>query len=185
MARAIEAVGPCRMELRRGRYAALVRAIAGQQVSTAAARSIYEKLRRGVGGYVTPDRIAAATDAELRSFGLSRQKVSYLRDLTTRVDDGALRLDRMTALDDAEVIAALTEVKGIGTWTAEMFLMFVLGRPDVLPVGDLGIRSGFKRVYGLRGEPTPRRMHQLAMPWRPYRSIGSWYLWRALDVDLP
>jgi len=183
MARVIETVGPCRISPRRGRYAALVRAIVGQQVSTAAARSVYEKLRCRAGGYVTPDRVAALRDRDLRDCGLSRQKVSYVRDLSERICDGRLRLGRLAALSDGEVIAALTQTRGIGTWTAEMFLMFVLARPDVLPLGDLGIRNGFKRVYGLRGDPSVARMQQLAEPWRPYRSIGSWYLWRALEQD--
>jgi DNA-3-methyladenine glycosylase II len=183
MARVIDVVGPCEMPLRRGRYAALVRAIVGQQVSTAAARAVHERLRRGAGGHVTARRLDSLSDAELKSFGLSRQKVAYVRDLTGRVLDGSLRLDRMGALADDDVVEALTKVKGVGTWTAEMFLMFVLARPDVLPVGDLGIRHGFKRVYRLRKDPSVVRMQRLSRAWRPYRSVGSWYLWRSLEMD--
>lgn len=183
MADVIEAVGPCGMTMRRGRYSALVRAIIGQQVSTAAARAINERVRLAAGGYVTAERLSGMADADLRACGLSRQKISYVRDLTDRVDSGSLRLERMSGLDDQAVVAALCEVKGVGAWTAEMFLMFVLGRPDVLPIGDLGIRQGFQRVYGLRKEPSAQRMRSLAQPWQPYRSVGSWYLWRALECD--
>lgn len=183
MARVIDAVGPCGMQMKRGRYAALVRAIVGQQVSTAAARAVHERLRKGAGGHITARRLGALSDVELKAFGLSRQKIAYVRDLSARVLDGRLRLERLSTLDDDGVVAALTDVKGVGTWTAEMFLMFVLGRPDVLPVGDLGIRNGFKRVYGLRKEPSAARMQSLSKPWRPYRSVGSWYLWRALETD--
>jgi DNA-3-methyladenine glycosylase II len=183
MAAVIEAVGPCRMTMRRGRYAALVRAIVGQQVSTAAARAIYERVRSAGGGYVTAERLADLKDPDLRSCGLSRQKISYVRDLTERIGDGRLRLDRMAALDDEAAVQALCEVRGVGKWTAEIFLMFVLARPDVLPIGDLGVRQGFMRVYGLRKEPSAGRMHAIAQPWRPYRSVGSWYLWRALETQ--
>ena len=144
---------------------------------------MHERLRRGAGGHVTARRLDGLSNAELRSFGLPRQKVAYVRDLTGRVLDGSLRLDRMSALGDDVVVAALPGVKGVGTWTAEMFLMFVLARADVLPVGDLGIRHGFKRVYGLRKEPSVARMQSLSRAWRPYRSVGSWYLWRSLEVN--
>jgi len=113
--------------------------------------------------------------------GLSGQKLGYLRDLCRRVDDGSLRLDALDALGDEEVIEALTAVKGIGRWTAEMFLMFRLYRPDVLPVGDLGIVKAIQRAYRLRGTPTPARMLQIGERWRPYRSVACWYLWASLD----
>lgn len=149
----------------------------------AAARSIYAKLRVAAGGYVTADRIARLREPELRAVGLSRQKAAYIADLTAHVVRGSLRLQRLDRLDDEEVIEALTVVSGVGRWTAEMFLMFVLRRPDVLPVGDLGIREGFRRVYRLREPATADRMRALAEPWRPHRSVGSWYLWRALELD--
>ena len=181
MAVAIQRIGPYRLPVRRGRYAALIRAITGQQVSTAAARSVYERLRREAGGHVSADRVAGLSAVRLRGCGLSRQKVSYVVDLTERVRCGALRLDRMVGLDDEAVIEELVAVRGIGRWTAEMFLIFVLGRPDVLPVDDLGIQKGFERVYSLRKRPGPDRMRALAKPWRPYRTVASWYLWRSTD----
>ncbi|HYC00129.1 MAG TPA: DNA-3-methyladenine glycosylase 2 family protein [Candidatus Limnocylindrales bacterium] len=182
MAALIEIIGPCTLVPRRGRYAALVRAIIGQQVSTAAARTIYARLAAAAGGRLTPDAVAALSPAELRAAGLSGQKASYVRDLSERVLDGRLRLQRMHLLEDEAVIEELVGVRGIGRWTAEMFLMFVLCRPDILPVDDLGIRNGFRRVYGLRKMPSVARMHQLARPWRPWRTVGSWYLWRALEL---
>lgn len=183
MAEVIALVGPCTLEQRRGRYGALVRAIVGQQVSTAAARSIHARLVAACGGAVSPRAVSRLSTAELRAVGLSARKAGYVADLTARVAGGALRLDRLHAEDDETVIAELCQVHGIGRWTAEMFLMFVLLRPDVLPVGDLGIRNGFRKVYGMKSPPTPERMQRLAEPWRPWRSVASWYLWRALDGE--
>jgi DNA-3-methyladenine glycosylase II len=181
MARLIAGVGACELPRRHGRYASLVRAILSQQVSTSAARTILGRLRLAAGGHLSAERIAGLDDARLRAVGLSRQKAGYVRDLSARVLSGDLRLDHVHKLDDEAVIAHLTQVKGIGRWTAEMFLMFVLNRPDVLPVDDLGIQNGFMRLYGLRKRPTAERMQALASPWRPYRTIGCWYLWRSLD----
>ena len=182
MAAVVRRVGPCTLTPRRQRFQSLVRAIVGQQISTKAARSVFERLRRTVGGYVTASRVAILTNRQLLGVGLSRQKAAYLRDLSARVVSGAVRLNRLDHLDDEAIIRKLTAVKGIGRWTAEMFLMFVLNRPDVLPVADLGLQDGFRRVYGLRRRPTAERMRQLAESWRPYRTVGSWYLWRYLDV---
>jgi len=184
MAGVIEAAGPAQIPRRRSRYAALVSAIISQQVSTTAARAIRRRVQSAAGGFLTAERLAALGESELRGAGLSRQKVAYIIDLTERVRSGRLRLDSMHRLGDEDVVAELTKVHGIGRWTAEMFLMFVLGRTDVLPVGDLGIQEGFVRVYGLRGRPSVRRMAELAAPWRPYRSIGSWYLWRSAEVAI-
>jgi len=182
MARAIKAVGACALPQRRGRYAALVRAIIGQQVSAKSAQSTYNKLRAAAGGHVTPERVGALTTDELRACGLSRQKLGYIVDLTAKVRDGHVRLDRLPGMDDDDIVESLTQVKGIGEWTAHMFLIFVLNRPDVLAVGDLAIQNGFMRVYGLRERPSAEEMHALAAPWRPYRTIGCWYLWRSLDA---
>lgn len=182
LARLIEQVGPCRLPRRRGRYASLVRAIIGQQVSMGAARAIHGRLRAAAGGYVTAERLAALDTTTLRRCGLSRQKCVYIRDLTERVLDSRLRLEAMTHMSNEAVAADLTAVAGIGPWSVDMFLMFVLNRPDVLPIGDLGIRKGFMRVYGLRKHPTPERMRRLAEPWRPYRTVASWYLWRSLEA---
>jgi DNA-3-methyladenine glycosylase II len=181
----IERVGGCRLGMRRPRYAALVRAVVGQQVSTGAARSMYERLRQAAGGVVSAERVARLGDADLRGAGLSRQKAAYVRDLSERVVEGRLDLRRLGRLDDAAVLEALIEVKGVGVWTAQMFLMFVLHRPDVLPVGDLGIQKGFARVFELRRLPSAVWMERAARDWRPYRTVGSWYLWRSLDSDVP
>jgi DNA-3-methyladenine glycosylase II len=178
--------GACRLAeaLRVDHFAALVRAIIFQQLSTKAASTIHGRL---VGlmpdGLVTPEVLLALTEEQLRAVGVSRQKAMYLRDLCEKVANGDVTLDAVDALDDESVIAALTKVKGIGRWTAEMFLMFRLHRPDVLPVGDLGIVTAVQRAYGLRKRPTPDRLRRLAEPWRPYRSIACWYLWRSLDNE--
>jgi DNA-3-methyladenine glycosylase II len=173
-------------ERRRGRplepYGALVRSIVGQQLSTKAARSIYDRLTAMFGGRTpTPAELLAADPEEVRSVGLSRPKVGYLRSLAEHVDSGELALDRLTELPDDEVSEQLTAVKGLGQWTADMFLIFHLGRPDVLPVGDLGIRRAVEREYGLKELPDAARLLELGEPWRPQRSLASLYLWRSLD----
>ncbi len=170
---------------RRGRsadpFGVLVQAIIGQQVSVAAARSVRGRLETHFGVWPPPpSALASASDEALRSCGLSRQKASYTRDLASRVDTGSLVLDALERHDDAEVTTALTAVKGIGTWTADMFLIFHLDRPDVLPVGDLGVRRAVERAYGVP-DLSPARLAEIAEPWRPYRSIASLYLWESLD----
>ena len=162
-------------------FTALVHAIISQQLSTRAAATIAARVDALLGGQPTPARVKAVSDARLRSAGLSGQKVGYLRDLCGRIGDGSLALDALDGLPDDDVIEALTRVKGIGRWTAEMFLMFRLRRPDVLPVGDLGIVKAVQKAYGLRKVPTPERLHRLGETWRPYRSIACWYLWASLD----
>jgi DNA-3-methyladenine glycosylase II len=162
-------------------FTALVHAIVSQQLSTKAAATIAGRVDALLGGTPTPERVAAASDPELRAAGLSGQKIGYMRDLCARIANGSLPLDRLHALDDPAVIEALTQVKGIGRWTAEMFLMFRLHRPDVLPVGDLGIVKAVQRAYGLRKAPDPKRLTRIGEPWRPYRSIACWYLWASLE----
>jgi DNA-3-methyladenine glycosylase II len=125
--------------------------------------------------------VAAEPDERLRSVGLSGQKLRYIRDLCAHVDSGSLRLEALDVLPDEDVVSSLTQVKGIGRWTAEMFLIFRLQRPDVLPVGDLGIVNAVQRAYGLRKVPTPERLTRIGEPWRPYRSVACWYLWASLD----
>ena len=161
-------------------FQALVHAIISQQLSTKAAATIATRVDALLDGLPTPARVAAVSDAQLRSAGLSGQKVSYLRDLCDRIADGSLPLDTLDCMPDEEVIAALTRVKGIGRWTAEMFLMFRLHRPDVLPVGDLGIVKAVQRAYRLRTLPSPTRLLRLGESWRPYRSVACWYLWASL-----
>jgi DNA-3-methyladenine glycosylase II len=186
MARLVSTVGPPRMELRRGMsdFAYLTRAILAQQISVAAARSIAGRLKERLGSPLRPARVLAATEAELRSLGLSRQKAAYLRDLAVHVEDG-LPLERLRRLSDERVIETLTVVKGIGRWTAEMYLMFRLGRPDVLPTDDLGIRVAMRRAYRMRSLPKPDRMRKIAAAWRPYRTVACWYLWRSLELPPP
>jgi DNA-3-methyladenine glycosylase II len=163
-------------------YKALVHSIMSQQLSTKAAATIARRFDDLFGGtFPTPRQVLGMPEEQLRSVGLSGMKVSFIRDLARRVEDGSLRLDALDAMTDEDVIEALTEVKGIGRWTAEMFLMFRLHRPDVLPIGDLGIVNAIKKQYRLRKTPTPQRLMQLGESWRPYRSIACWYLWASLD----
>ena len=162
-------------------FRALVSAIISQQLSTRAAATIKARLETLVGSRMTPSAVASVSDDALRGVGLSRQKIAYLRDLCHRVTSGELALDQLDQMDDEAVVAALTSVKGIGRWTAEMFLMFRLHRPDVLPVGDLGIVKAVQRAYRMRTVPTPERLTKLGEQWRPYRSVACWYLWASLD----
>jgi 3-methyladenine DNA glycosylase/8-oxoguanine DNA glycosylase len=176
-------VGPCRLRSDRkgGPFAALVEAILYQQITGKAAATIHGRLRTAVGRrHPRPQDVEALSDAALREAGLSRQKISYLRDLSQKAKNG-LPLARLHRLGDDAVVEALTGVKGIGRWTAEMFLMFRLGRPDVLPVDDYGIRKAMQRAYRKRSLPKPDWMRRAAAPWRPYRSVASWYLWRSLE----
>jgi DNA-3-methyladenine glycosylase II len=168
----------------RAHYGALVRAIVGQQLSTKAAAAIYRRLSDRFGGREpTPQEILADDPEGLRSVGLSRAKVMYLRSLAEHVLDGSLELGRLDTLPDDEVIAELTAVKGIGEWSSHMFLMFHLGRPDVLAVGDLGIRKAMMVAYGLDALPLTPAMEAIAEPWRPYRTLACRYLWRSLDKE--
>lgn len=162
-------------------FRALVHAIISQQLSTKAAATIAARFNALFDGVPSPARVAATPDEALRAVGLSGQKLGYLRNLCSHVADGTLPLDALERLQDEDVIAALTAVKGIGRWTAEMFLIFRLHRPDVLPVGDLGIVKAVQKAYGLRKVPTPERLTRIGESWRPYRSIACWYLWASLD----
>jgi DNA-3-methyladenine glycosylase II len=162
-------------------FVALVRAIISQQLSTKAAATIAARVETLLGGPPAPARVAQVTDPQLRGAGLSGQKVKYLRDLCCRIEERSLPLDALETMADEDVITALTQVKGIGRWTAEMFLMFRLQRPDVLPVDDLGIVKAVQRNYRLRKLPSAARLHRLGETWRPYRSIACWYLWASLD----
>ncbi len=183
---AIKRIGPCLMaeRQRKDHLSALVSSIVSQQLSTKAAATIFKRFLA-----LFPDQhipgaaaIAALDAATLRGVGLSGQKVSYLRDLTARLEDGRLTLDDLEHLDDEGVIERLVAVRGFGRWTAEMFLMFRLHRPDVLPVGDLGIVNAVQRMYRLRQKPDPKRLLKLGEAWRPYRSVASWYLWQSLQL---
>jgi DNA-3-methyladenine glycosylase II len=180
---AIKRIGACGMASRQhsDHLTALVRAIVGQQLSAKAAATIFGRLHAlFADGHVTAAGIDALDDGALRGVGLSGQKLSYLRDLCVRISDGRLRLEELDELPDEAVIERLTTVKGFGRWTAEMFLMFRLNRPDVLPVGDLGITTAVQRVYRLRQRPNPKRLTKIGEAWRPYRSVACWYLWESL-----
>ena len=165
-------------------YGALLRSIVGQQLSTKAARTIYGRLADLYGGAApTPEQLMATDPEQLRGVGLSRAKAGYLRSLAEHVLSGELELDRLTELPDDQVSAQLTAVKGLGQWTADMFLIFHLRRPDVLPVGDLGIRRAVQIAYGLDELPDAQRLTETAAPWRPHRSLACLYLWRSLDNE--
>jgi DNA-3-methyladenine glycosylase II len=175
-----------RRDLKRERtgdaYGALLRSIVGQQLSTKAASTIYARMLDIFGGHApTPKQLLAADPDEIRAAGLSRPKIAYLRDLARHVEDGTLELDRLDELPDEEVSAQLTAVKGLGQWTADMFLMFHLRRPDVLPVGDQGIRRAVQVQYRMRKLPDPKRLEKVARPWRPHRTLACLFLWSSLD----
>jgi 3-methyladenine DNA glycosylase/8-oxoguanine DNA glycosylase len=189
LARVIDSVGPFTLEPRGGPFPALARAIFFQQLAGPAARAIMKRvldlLNTDEARFFTPETFLAAGDEDLRAAGLSRQKLSYLRDLADKFASGQLREGEFAALDDEDVISRVSSVKGIGRWTAEMFLIFSLGRPDVRPVDDLGVRRGFQLTYALDGPASPEQMRSIAEPWRPFRSVGTWYMWRSLGVALP
>jgi DNA-3-methyladenine glycosylase II len=178
----IDRAGPFTLRPDRERFAMLVYSIIAQQVSTAAATSIRRRVQQLVGPRITPQALAAVDDAQLRAAGVSPQKLRYLRDLTDKTLLGALRFRRHARLDDEAIVTELTQVKGIGVWTAQMFLIFSLGRLDVLPSDDLGLRTAVQRLYGLSERPDHDTCQRIALPWRPYASVASWYCWRSLEL---
>jgi DNA-3-methyladenine glycosylase II len=181
---AIRTIGPCGLadRQRKDHLTALVGAVVSQQLSTKAAATIFGRFVALFPENAITDAAAIALldDAALRGVGLSRQKVGYLRDLCAHIGDGRLQLAELETLPDEEVIERLTRVKGFGRWTADMFLMFRLHRPDVLPIGDLGIVNAVQRLYRLRKRPDSKRLVKIGEAWRPYRSVASWYLWQTL-----
>jgi DNA-3-methyladenine glycosylase II len=178
MRRLIKEIGPCTLLVMPDHFGVLVRSIISQQISTKAARSIHARLCEQI-GKPAPRSLLKASDEQLRTAGLSRGKVRSLRDLAEKCAGRQVRLKRLPDLDDEEVIASLTQVHGIGRWTAEMFLIFSLGRLDVLPVGDLGLRAGIRREHDLPELPDRATLLELTASWQPYRSIGTWYIWRS------
>jgi DNA-3-methyladenine glycosylase II len=190
MAALIDRIGKLDLETRLERraekrpadaYGALLRAIVGQQLSTKAARTIYLRVVDLFGGTTpSPEQLMEASEEDLRGAGLSGRKVEYIRDLARHVLAGELELDRLEELDDEAVIEEIVAVRGLGLWTAEMFLMFHLGRPDVLSGGDLGIRKAIQVEYGLEEMPPPQRVVEIGEPWRPHRTLASLYLWESL-----
>lgn len=189
LARIVDAIGPLTLEPRDGAFRMLSRAIFFQQLAGPAARAILGRALVTLGAdedsWYAPAQLLAASDEQLRTAGLSRQKMVYLRDLADKFASGELSEGTLHEFDDEEVIKRVSAVKGIGRWTGEMFLIFSLGRPDVLPVDDLGVRRGMQIAYGLPDLPKPDEMQTIAEPWRPYRSAGTWYMWRSLGVALP
>jgi DNA-3-methyladenine glycosylase II len=178
----IERVGPCRMEFGEPVFHSLAEAIVYQQLNGKAAVTIFNRFAALAGEPVTPEGILKLTPENMRAVGLSKQKSSYLFDMAERASRGELDFARLPDLTDEEVIKHLTQVKGVGVWTAHMFLMFTLKRPNVLPTGDFGVQMAIKKHYGKRKLPKPLQMEKIARPWEPYRSIACWYLWRSLDI---
>jgi DNA-3-methyladenine glycosylase II len=180
----IERVGPCRLTLRTegSHFGAIARAIVYQQLSGKAAATIHGRFLDLFGGREPlPAELIAVPDETLRGVGLSRQKLAYLKDLARHAVTGELDMENLHELSDEEILAQVTAVKGVGVWTAQMFLMFRLGRPDVLPVLDLGIRKAVQRIYGLRKMPEAHKIEALAAKWRPHCTVACWYLWRSLE----
>jgi DNA-3-methyladenine glycosylase II len=179
----VKAAGPLEMQVSGQPYQALIRSILYQQLAGAAAAAIERRfLALSDNRIPTPAQLVAYSDEELRSAGVSRQKAGYLRSIAQHFADGHLSDRKLARAGDDEIIEAVTQIKGVGRWTADMLLMFCIGRPDVLPVGDLGIQNSMKAAYGLKAPPKPDEMVAIAEPWRPYRSAGAWYLWRRGDV---
>jgi DNA-3-methyladenine glycosylase II len=184
LASIIDRVGAFKMQYREPVFATLVRSIVFQQLHGKAATTIFNRLLEKAGGELTADSILKLRTSQMRAVGLSKQKLTYIRDLARKAKTGNLAFEHLPGLPDAEVIARLTQVKGIGVWTAHMFLMFALRRENVLPTGDLGIRAAMRRAYGMKVLPKPITMQRIAKGWHPYCSIACWYLWRSLDAPV-
>ena len=182
LAAIIDRIGPCRMEFDPPEFHSLAEAIVYQQLNGKAAFTIFNRFAGLAGEPLTPRGILKLSEAQMRSAGLSKQKSSYLKDMAERAARGDLNFTRLPDMSDDEVIRHLTQVKGVGVWTAHMFLMFTLRRPDILPTGDFGIRMAMKKHYQKRKLPTPAQMEKIAKSWTPFRSVACWYLWRSLDI---
>ena len=178
----IERVGPCRMEFGPAEFPSLAEAIVYQQLNGKAAVTIFKRFAELAGEPITPEGILKLSDQQLRAVGLSKQKSAYLKDLAAKTAAGVLDFSRLPHLSDEDVIQHLTQVKGIGVWTAHMFLIFSLRRPNILPTGDYGVQMAVKKHYRKRKLPKPLEMEKIARAWEPYRSIACWYMWRSLDV---
>ncbi|PYX48824.1 MAG: DNA-3-methyladenine glycosylase 2 family protein [Acidobacteria bacterium] len=178
----IERVGPCRIEFGEPEFCSLAESIVYQQLNGRAAATIFSRFAALAGDPVTPEGILKLSDEQLRGVGLSKQKSSYLKDLAAKTSAGLLNFSRLHELSDEEVVDHLTQVKGVGVWTAHMFLIFSLRRADVLPTGDYGVQTAMRKLYKKRKMPKPDVMEKIARAWVPYRSIACWYLWRSLDI---
>jgi DNA-3-methyladenine glycosylase II len=179
----IDRVGDYGIQFRDPDLETLVKSIVYQQLSGRVASVIFERLAKAAGGKLTPENILKLRPARMRALGLSKQKTAYIRDLARHARDGRVVFEELAALDDAAVIERLTQVKGVGVWTVHMFLMFALRRTDVLPTGDLGIRNAIRKAYGMAEPPTPADVEAMALRWRPYCTVASWYLWRSLEPN--
>ncbi|MDE0108123.1 MAG: DNA-3-methyladenine glycosylase [Bryobacterales bacterium] len=185
MARLVREHGPCALQLHPEPFQMLVRSISAQQISGAAARSIIRRLEGTIKpARITPAAVADCGEESLRRAGYSARKASYLLGLAREVLDGSLDFDSLATRPDDEIVERLTKLRGIGVWTAQMYLIFCLGRPDVLPYDDLGVRQALKNFHGLEELPRKREAIELAVPWRPYASVASWYCWRSIDVKV-
>jgi DNA-3-methyladenine glycosylase II len=183
LGRIIDQVGAYAIQFRDPDFETLVKSIVYQQLSGRVASVIFCRLTAAAGGRLTPGNVLKLRPARMRALGLSTQKTAYIRDLARHTRDGVILFKELPAVADDEVIRRLTQVKGIGVWTAHMFLIFALQRPDILPTGDLGIRNAMRKAYGLEELPSPALMEQMAGAWRPYCSVARWYLWRSLEGD--
>lgn len=181
IAEIIRKVGKYEISLVKNPYRSLIDAIITQQLSGAAADSISKKFQKLYQRYPRPADVLSTSDSKLRSAGLSKMKVTYIKDLSEKIQSKELRISSLKDRSDEEVISHLTQVKGIGRWTAEMFLIFSLGRPDILPVGDLGLRKGIQRLYSMPDLPEKDEIEQIAEKWRPYRTVATWYIWKSLN----
>ena len=177
----IKSVGAYEIKIQKDPFRSLVEAIIYQQLAGSAADAIYGRFVKIYGRFPRPAQLLATQDSKLRAAGLSGRKSEYLKDLAAKVTDGRLKLAQLPKLPDEQVIEQLVQVKGIGRWTAEMFLIFCLGRRDVLPMGDLGLRKAMQKTYSLAELPTPESMRDIAQPWKPYCSIATWYMWKSLE----
>lgn len=177
----IKQVGNYQIKQRNHHFASLVEAIISQQLAGAAADAILQRFKKLYSTFPKPADVLDTKDSELRLVGLSKMKIEYLKDLAKKIEHGEIKIKTLSKMTDEEVISHLTQVKGIGRWTAEMFLIFSLGRQDVFPVGDLGLRKGVQKAFSLKELPNPKDVEEIGMRWKPYRSIATWYLWKSLQ----
>lgn len=177
----IQRAGPYKIQYREPNFQTLVRSIVYQQLSGKAALTIFNRLLAAAGDPITPESILKLRPARMRTLGLSKQKLTYIRDLARLTRKGEVNFEQLPGLEDQAIIEHLTRVKGVGVWTVHMFLIFALRRPNVLPTGDLGVRAAVRKAYGLEALPKPEEMERIAQAWKPYCSVAAWYLWRSLE----
>lgn len=181
LAKIIEYVGSYQIKKRNNHFAILVESIISQQLASGAAEAIFRRFKKLYPNFPKPSQILKTKDTRLRSVGLSKMKIVYLKDLAKKIEDGHLEIKSLSKMPDDKIIEELTQVKGIGVWTAQMFLIFSCGRFDVLPTGDLGLRKGVQMAFSLPELPTPKQVEEIGSRWKPYRSVATWYLWKSLQ----